>query len=207
MAARQLIVYADYACPFCFLAEAALERLAGAGVAIERRAFELRPPPAPLPDLRQARYRVGWATSVEPLARKLGREIRFPARPVRTRKAHEAAAFARSRDRLEPMHAAIHRAYFVEGRDIGRIDVLVAIGGAVGLDPGELKVELDVDRWTERVEADEAAAARLGVRAVPAYVRAGHDGADERALVVTGVRDHDWLRGWLDDGTKAKDGT
>jgi predicted DsbA family dithiol-disulfide isomerase len=201
VAESQLVVFADYACPFCYLAEVALAQLAADGCTIERRAFELRPPPAPLPDLRAPRYRAGWEAAVQPLADRLGLEMRFPPRPVRTRKAHEAAAFARSRDRLEAIHVAIHRAYFVEGRDIGRIDVLVAIGEEIGLDPVELKVELDVDRWTAQVAGDEAEAERLGITAVPAYCRGRMGAPPDPAQVVTGVRDAPWLRAWLEAGT------
>jgi predicted DsbA family dithiol-disulfide isomerase len=197
----QLVVFADYACPFCYLAEVALAQLAADGCPIERRALELRPSPAPLPDLRAQRYRAGWEAAVQPLADRLGLEMRFPPRPVRTRKAHEAAAFARSRDRLEALHVAIYRGYFVEGRDIGRIDVLVAIGAEVGLDPVELKVELDVDRWTAQVEQDEAEAARLGITAVPAFCRVRPGAAPDAAQIVTGVRDTAWLCAWLEAGT------
>ena len=201
MVGDQLAVFADYACPFCYLAEVALAQLRADGYTIERRALELRPAPAPLPDLRAQRYRSGWEAAVQPLADRLGLEMRFPPRPVRTRKAHEAAAFARSRDRLDVMDVAIYRAYFVGGRDIGRIDVLVAIGEEVGLDPVELKVELDVDRWTGQVEQDEAEAERLGITAVPAYCRMRPGAPPDPAQVVTGVHDAAWLRAWLEAGT------
>jgi predicted DsbA family dithiol-disulfide isomerase len=202
---RQLVVFSDYACPFGYLAEGALAQLGEEGVTIERRAFERWPAPAPLPDVRAPSWRADWDASVVPLARRLGREIEFPPRPVRTRKAHEATAFARSRARFGPMHAAIQRAYFVDGRDIGRIDVLVAIGGEVGLDPVELKVELDVDRWTAQIEAEEAEAARLGITAVPAYCLPARDGSLDPERVVTGVRDTAWLRRWLEVGTDTGD--
>ena len=206
MERRELVVFADYASPLCYLAEVGLAQLVEEGVEVERRAFEVRPAPAALPDLRAASIRDDWDRRVRPLAERLACDIRFPPRPVRTRKAHEAAAFARSRGRSGAMSAAIYRAYFVDGRDIGRIDVLVAIGVEVGLDPGELKVELDVDRWTEQVAADEAEAARLGVTAVPAYGVQAADGTLVADSMVTGFRDVAWLRRWLADGTRMENG-
>jgi predicted DsbA family dithiol-disulfide isomerase len=205
--ARQLAVFADYASPICYLAEAGLTQLAEEGVDVERRAFEVRPAPAALVDPRSASFREEWDVRVRPLAERLGCEIRTPPRAVRTRKAHEAAAFARSRGMHGAMNAAIYRAYFVEGRDIGRIDVLVAIGEEVGFDPVELKVELDVDRWTEQVVADETEAARLGITTVPAYAVRSPIGALDTGGVVTGIREATWLRRWLADGTEMENGT
>jgi predicted DsbA family dithiol-disulfide isomerase len=104
------------------------------------------------------------------------------------------------------MHAAIYHAYFLEGRDIGRIDVLVAIGTSVGLDATDLRVELDVDRWTERVEADEAEAAALGITGVPAFAREAERDGEQRLEVVLGVRDHAWLLRWVDAGSGLEGG-
>ena len=187
-----MVTYQDYVCPFCYVAEAPLARLRAEGVVLDRRPFELRPPPAPLLDVRSPVMRAAWVRSVQPLAEQYGLEIREPLRSVRTRKAHEAAAYARSQGRLEEMHAALFRAHFVEGRDIGRIDVLAQIGGEVGLDAGDLKFALDADSWTAQVVADEREAESLGITAVPAFVRKSVDGVQ----ALFGVRDVETLRRW-----------
>src|SRR5690606_30030685 len=120
-----LVVYADYVCPYCYLAEAGVARLRRDGlVSVEGAAFELRPAGTPLPAADAEWMRNAWTRQVEPLARELGVEMSYPAVVTRTRKAHEAAAYARAEGRWEAMHAALYRAYWVEGRDIGRIDVL-----------------------------------------------------------------------------------
>jgi predicted DsbA family dithiol-disulfide isomerase len=187
-----VITYQDYVCPFCYVAEAPLARVRAEGLVLDRRPFELRPPPEPLADLRSPLLRHAWEQAVLPLAQRYGVEIREPARSVRTRKAHEAVAFARAQGRTEEMHAAIFRAHFVEGRDIGRIDVLAAIGGEVGLDAGDLMFALNADRWTEQVVGDERAAAALGITAVPAFVRRTAEGVQ----ALFGVRDPDTLHRW-----------
>lgn len=187
-----MITYQDYVCPFCYVAEAPLARVRAEGVVLDRRPFELRPAPEPLTDLRSPLLRHAWEHAVLPLAQRYGIEIREPARSVRTRKAHEAVAFAREHGLTEEMHAAIFRAHFVEGRDIGRIDVLAEIGGEVGLDASDLRFALNADRWTAQVEEDERAAAALGITAVPAFVRRTPDGPQ----AMFGVRDHETLRRW-----------
>ncbi|MGH7505655.1 MAG: DsbA family oxidoreductase [Longimicrobiales bacterium] len=195
-----VVIFSDYVCPFCYVAEAAIARLRADGVVVQRRAFELRPPSSPLPDLDAGHYRAAFERAVLPLAQRAGVEIRFPALATRTRKAHEAAAHARDAGKLEAMHDAIFRAYFVEGRDIGRIDVLVAIGESVGLDRTGLKVALDIDKHAERVAADNALAAAFGITAVPAFVRERDSGHE----IQLGAREYRALRRWLRDGTEGR---
>jgi predicted DsbA family dithiol-disulfide isomerase len=170
---QQLVVYSDYVCPFCYLADAVLQRLrAECPLACVHRAFELRPAPAPTGDPNEDTLVRRWSEQVEPLARELGVEIRRPAMQPRSRKAHEAVAFARAHGRFEDMHAAVFRALFVQGADIGRIDVLVRLGAALGLDRTELKVALDIDQYTDAVVAEEHAAAAAGIAVVPTLLTA-----------------------------------
>lgn len=164
-----LEVWADYVCPYCYLAEAILAGVRAAGVAVEPRAFELRPAPVPPLDPAEPWVRRAWDTTVLPLAERLDVAMNFPEIVPRTRKAHEAAAFARERGSGDAMHAALYRGYWVERRDIGRIDVLVDIGAAIGLDRTELKVVLDIDTYTEQVIAEAHAALEAGVSGVPAF--------------------------------------
>jgi predicted DsbA family dithiol-disulfide isomerase len=166
---ERLIVYGDYTCPYCYLAEAQLRRVREAGVQTDYRAFELRPAPGPTLDPAVPWIAASWQRTIGPLAARWGVEIRFPAAVPRTRKAHEAAAHARERGAFQPMHDAILHAYWVEGRDIGRIDVLVAIAEAVGLDRTETRVVLDVDTHRDRVIEESREAAELGITGVPAF--------------------------------------
>lgn len=116
----------------------------------------------------------------------------------RTRKAHEAAVFAAGNGAFEAMHEAIFRAYFVEGRDIGRIDVLVDVGVGLGLNRTALKVALDIDAHADEIAERRREAVRLGVRTAPTFIatRAGGgrapDGGDLRML--EGFADYDTLR-------------
>ncbi len=197
-----LIVYTDYVCPFCYLAEVALDAVRAEGVAIEVRPFELRPAPAPLHDPDAAELRVEWERSVLPLAEAFGVSgLRQPRFSTRTRKAHEAAAYAHAHGAGAAMHRALFDAYFREQRDIGRVDVLVEIGIGLGLDRTGLKVALDIDRYTDDVVAQQAEALRLGIRAVPAHLAPTGDG---RFRLMMGVRAADELRALLAAGSNAR---
>jgi predicted DsbA family dithiol-disulfide isomerase len=201
-AGADLIVYADYVCPFCYLGELAIAPLRDEGVRIENRPFELRPKPSPLPDMDAPYFREGWERSVLPIAAELGvTGMKRPTLATRTRKAHEAAAFAREHGAGAAMHRAIYEAYFLEQRDIGRVDVLVEIGASVGLDRLALKIALDIDRYTDEVVGFEEEAARLGITAVPAHLAAGADG---RYRLMMGVRTTDEVRALLAAGNVAR---
>lgn len=183
----QVEIFSDFTCPFSYVTEAALRRAAAeAGATVRHRAFELYPVPAPLP-LGAA---TEWAEALAPLAAEAGVVLGRPGYQSRTRKAHEAARFAEERGVGGEMRAAIFDAYFAAGRDVGRIDVLVEIGAGLGLDRTELKVVLDIDRYTEAVLADEALAERSGIRSVPVVIAGS--GADARVL--TGAQPYAVLR-------------
>jgi predicted DsbA family dithiol-disulfide isomerase len=196
---RRLVVFADYVCPFCYLAESALTRLRRAhGVEVEAAAFELRPPGSPLSAVDVPWPREDWQAVVLPLAAELKVPITYPSLSTRTRKAHEAVAYARSVGLHEPLHEALYRAYWEDSRDIGRIDVLMEIGAAVGLDRTALKVALDIDQWTDRVVQNRVSATQLGLTAVPAYLlhARGGDGPVTGELRV-GMQRYDELRAWV----------
>jgi predicted DsbA family dithiol-disulfide isomerase len=186
MAAVPVVVFSDFACPFSCVTEAALRRMQSAGeVEPTHLAWELYPAPAPLPPADAGE----WMDALRPLADELGITLRIPV-PARTRKAHEAAAFATSK-RLGPaMREALFAAHFAEGRDIGRIDVLVEIGAGLGLDASELKVVLDVDTFAARILAEQDAARRAGVEGVPTLVI----GTGDEARWLVGARPFDELR-------------
>ena len=188
MAAVPVTLFADFTSAASYVAEAALWRLVDEGlVAAEFRALEIFPAPARLP------LEPPEVDEVGPLAAELGVELRRPALAARTRKAHELARFGAAKGMERELRAAIYAAYFRDGRDIGRIDVLVEIATALGLDTTESKVVLDIDSYTASVAADAADALRVAISAVPVMVV----GAGDDARIVAGPQPLDLLRAVL----------
>jgi predicted DsbA family dithiol-disulfide isomerase len=186
MAAVPVVVFSDFACPFSYVTEAALRRMEAAGeVEATHLAYELHPAPSPLPADRGE-----WMDALAPLAAELDLVLRAPPAPARTAKAHEAAAFAQARGVGPAMRDAIFAAYFAEGRDIARIDVLVELGAALGLDASEVKVVLDVDSLAPRIRAEQDAARRAGVQGTPTIVA----GTGDEARWMVGARPFAELR-------------
>ncbi len=157
--------YFDLVDPLSYLMAREVDAVEAAGTAAVRRIpVELRPPPAPLttPD------DPFWAPRWEEARRLAGGGLAVPGLVPRSTKAHELLLHAAEHGLEDAARRALFRAFHAEGRDIGRIDVLVEIAEALGLDRTEAKAVLDVDRHTERVRALAAEARAGGVSSVPA---------------------------------------
>jgi predicted DsbA family dithiol-disulfide isomerase len=164
------VLFADFTSLASWLTERALQpRIVEGTLEVERRALESAPPGRPLPAGAMDPDPVLVRTALEEGLRIAGTLPR-----VRTRKAHEAVRFAEDPALRADLVAALYAAYWEEGMDLGRIDVLVAIGERVGLDPFALKVALDIDLHTGAVEEDRRVATAAGVARIPTLVLDTH---------------------------------
>ena len=82
----------------------------------------------------------------------------------------EAAEYARDHGRFESFHERTFRAYFNEGRDIGKIDVVLDLARKDDLDPRDLAEALRGRRFSQRLIDARREGERLGVRAVPTFI-------------------------------------
>jgi predicted DsbA family dithiol-disulfide isomerase len=176
MAHPPLILVADFVCPFSYVTEQGLRRVATSSE-VRYLAFELYPAPTPLPPVA---VEPAAMEALEPLAVEAGVTLRAPGFVARTSKAHEAVRLARPSGHEAELREAIYRAYWQEGLDIGRIDVLTDLAGRAGLDPVQIKVGLDIDALTGEVERDRAAAEQVGIHQTPTLILGP---ADRRTLV------------------------
>lgn len=188
----RITIFSDFTSPATRVTESALRAVArDIPLEIDYRALEMYPAPDPLP--APALLAESVASVAEPAAAE-GITLSPPSFVPRTRKAHEAARFAASHGKGGEMRDAIHHALWAEGRDIGRIDVLVELAAALGFDPADVKIALDIDRFSDDVARDTELARRLGIRAVPTlYIGSGPNariiaGATTRAALDAAVR-------------------
>jgi 2-hydroxychromene-2-carboxylate isomerase len=164
-------LFFDFVDPLSYLTDLAVREIeATRRVSVARVGVELRPPPAPLTDALDP----FWAARCE-AARIAAPQARLavPALVPWSRKAHELHAFAEERGMEPAVRSTIFDAYVLGGRDIGRIDVLIEIAAAAGLDRTETKAALDVDRFEERVAEARRGARELGVVELPAILVGG----------------------------------
>ena len=149
------------------------------------RAFELRPEPVPTLDPKGEYLQRAWRDSVYPLANRLGMTMRLPPVQPRTRLAHQAAHWARSQPartqgahgRFDDYHAAIFRAFFERGEDIGDMEILITLALELKMEADSLRHALKTHEFEKSVLEDEREAEALGVRGVPAFI------ADRRAAL------------------------
>lgn len=165
------LFFFDFVDPGSRLASHMIEE-AGAAQAVQWRGLELRPLPRLMIDPGDPVWRAHQARAAA-RARGLGLRMETPHLVPWTRKAHELAEFARERDCYHEVRRALFEAHFVDRIDVGRIDLLVEVAHRAGLDRGEARVALDVDRYTGVVLEHRAEARELGVTEVPALVAAG----------------------------------
>ncbi|MDB5903254.1 MAG: disulfide bond formation protein DsbA [Betaproteobacteria bacterium] len=159
-----------------------------ADVEIVWRAFELRPDPAPTLDPDGEYLHRVWGSSVYPMAERLGMTIRLPPVQPRSRRAHEAAHWARGCGRFDEYNAAVFRAFFERGENIGEIGVLVKLAADLGLDEAALRASLETREFELAVIEDERLAQALGLSGVPAFV-AGRKAALSGVQTVAGLRE------------------
>ncbi|MGH7873760.1 MAG: DsbA family oxidoreductase [Candidatus Binatia bacterium] len=150
-------------------------------VAIVWRAFELRPDPVPTLDPNGDYLHTVWGSSVYPLADNLGVDIKLPPVQPRSRRAHEAARWARRHGKFREYNDALFRAFFQRGEDIGNTDVLTRLASDIGLQGADLREALDNDLYLDNVLADQREAQKLGLRGVPAFIA-------NRKIALSGVQ-------------------
>jgi predicted DsbA family dithiol-disulfide isomerase len=202
----QVDVWSDYVCPFCYLEQRVLERIAqefGVRVGIRWRAFELRPDPVPTLKPDSTYLRDIWARGVYPMAKERGMTLRLPPMQPRSRLAHEAALFAVTQGLFDAMNTALFRAFFEDGRDIGDLAELVKIGASIGMNAGELRQELNDGRHRKSVFADEELAMKLTISGVPALLIHHENEPLEHATEVVGAQPFEYVREVLERSLSA----
>ena len=114
-----------------------------------------------------------WQEHVYPLAGKMGFTMKRPPVQPRTRLAHAAAKWAADNGRFNDYNSALFKAFFHDGLNIGRLDILLQIAEKLDMDTDGLATASDWDSYVRKVLQDEKTAQEANVRAVPAYVANG----------------------------------
>jgi predicted DsbA family dithiol-disulfide isomerase len=87
-----------------------------------------------------------------------------------TRLAQELAFWAETKGRGEPFHTAVFKAYFVDGKNIGRIPTLVELAASVDLPEDEAEKVLVTGSFKAAVDGDWAISRALQITAVPTFI-------------------------------------
>jgi predicted DsbA family dithiol-disulfide isomerase len=179
-------IYSDIICPWCYIGkrrmQAALKLLGKEFTPkIVWRPFQLNPD-MPIEGMNRKTYRTkkfgSWERSLvmdsEVAATGKGLGIEFNYDKVlmtpNTLAGHRLSWWAEKQHHQAHLTEALFRAYFTEGRDVGRHDVLAEIAAEVGLPHTEAIAFLDSDAGKKEVEEQALKGLELGLQGVPFFV-------------------------------------
>ncbi|GAB2515841.1 DsbA family oxidoreductase [Paramicrobacterium agarici] len=205
-------IWSDIACPWCYIGKRRFERglesfSSDAGnppVSVRFHSFELAPDtPIDFEGSEEeflASYKGMPADQVTQMldhvarvANETGLDYDFGSvKHTKTLKAHELVHFARAQGREHDVVERLMRAYFVEGRHVGRVGDLADLAGDVGLDRDAAAHALEQGTYAADVEKDKAKAAEYGINGVPFFVfdgQYGVSGAQEPETFNTVLRE------------------
>ena len=111
------------------------------------------------------------------VAGELGLPLAERKKTYNSRLAQELAKWAESKGKGDSFHEALFRAYFAEGKNIGRVEELVTLAKSIGLPGKEARSVLELRTFKGAVDSDWARSRALGITAVPTFV------ADQQKVV------------------------
>ena len=181
----KLDIFSDPVCPWCYLGKAnldrALEQHPDHPFEIEWHPFQLNPD-MPAAGVNKHSYlleRFGSQAQLDAIHQRF-RDIAkqngvqmdpdTPKRIPNTLNAHRIIHWAGLEGRQTFAVAALMRAYWVEGRDIGNLSVLADIAAGVGMDRAVAERLLATDADLDAIKSREAHARQRGVSAVPTFL-------------------------------------
>jgi len=104
------------------------------------------------------------------VADKLGLPLSEREKTYNSRLAQELAKWAGREGKEDAYHEAVFRAYFVGGKNIGKMDELVALAKSIGLPEQEARSALQLRTFKDDVDSDWRRSLALGITAVPTFV-------------------------------------
>ncbi len=207
--ALRIDIVSDIVCPWCFIGsrrlKAALATFPDLEVELAYRPFLLDPTtPEEGQDLRE-RLRAKYGgdpekmfAQVEKAAHSSGIPLDFSKvrRSVSTIAPHTLLRHALEKGTQAALGEALFAAYFLEGRDISRTEVLVELGRAHGFAEGEVERILATEAELEETRDEARAASRGGITGVPFTILGG-------ALAVSGAQEVDVFRQAIEQALSA----
>jgi predicted DsbA family dithiol-disulfide isomerase len=178
-------IWSDVQCPWCYIGKRKFEAGAaafGGDVEVEYHSFELAPDTpvdfdgGPVDYLSQrkgipAEQVTQMLANVTGIAATVGLDYDYEhVHQTNTIKAHELIHYAKAQGRQLDRKERLLKAYFVDGRHVGRIDDLADLAAEIGLDRAEVVRALTDETYLPDVKADVAQAVAYGIQGVPFFV-------------------------------------
>jgi len=185
--------YFDVVCPYSYILTPEVERAEDEdSVEIEWLPFELRPAPNPLPEPRGTYIRDHWRNHVYGLALEHEVEIHVPCFQPRSTLALTLHSYAEEEGCGRAYREAAHRAFFIEGLNLGDEGALREVAKEAGLDDDSAVTAAWEPERIEDLRAMREEACRIGVHGVPTI-------ATDREVIYYGAASPGKVRALLSD--------
>ena len=184
-------IWSDIACPWCYIGKRKFESAvatSGIPVEVEYHSFELSPGTPVEVECSHEQYLAAhlgvsldqakaMGVRVTGIAESVGLHYDYAAlKTTNTVLGHQAIHYAKAHGKQVEMKERLLKAYFEEGRHVGRVDDLADLAAEIGLDREDVVRALSADEYLADVRADQALATELGIRGVPFFVLDGKYG-------------------------------
>jgi predicted DsbA family dithiol-disulfide isomerase len=173
---KKLVIYSDFICPFCYIGKVNAERLAAnhPDIEIEWKEFELHPEGQPDPN---SPYMKHAQENVNRLAEKYGIEMKADVLTTVTSESRTAMMglhFAKEHGKLEQYREAVFHAYWLEGKDIGNLDILSEIAAGLQMDADKFRSAMEQETYLPLVVTEIDEARQNEITGVPTYQYGRH---------------------------------
>jgi predicted DsbA family dithiol-disulfide isomerase len=184
-------IWSDVQCPWCYIGkrkfEAGVELFEGS-VEVEYHSFELAPDTPvdfvgnsadylsqrkglPIDEVQK------MLENVTAVAASVGLDYDYDSvHQTNTVISHELLHYAKAHGRQLDMAERLFKAYFIDGRHVGRIEDLADLAAEIGLDRDDVVRSLNAHDHLAAVKADVAQAGAYGIQGVPFFVIDGRYG-------------------------------
>ncbi|UWR24711.1 DsbA family oxidoreductase [Sulfitobacter sp. S223] len=184
----KLDIMSDPICPWCYIGKAHLDRALSAHpdhpFVIEWHPFQLNPDMPPEGMDRRAYLegkfggKEGAVKAYAPVvehAKNAGLNINFEGmqRTPNTMNAHRLIHWAGIEGRQTAAVSALFKAYFVDARDIGDVEVLSDIADGIEMDASVVARLLESDADIDDIRARDAHSRQMGISSVPTFIIGG----------------------------------
>lgn len=184
-------IWSDVQCPWCYIGKRKFEagvKEFGRPVEIEYHSFELAPD-TPVDFEGTPKEYLAERKGLSPeqvdvmlervtgIAASVGLNYDYDSiKQTNMIKAHELLHLAKAHGKQIEMKERLLKAYFEEGKHVGKIENLADLAAEVGLDRAEVVDALASETYLPAVKADMAQAQAYGISGVPFYVIDGKYG-------------------------------
>jgi predicted DsbA family dithiol-disulfide isomerase len=175
-----LEVFSDYVCPWCYLGDNRVKMLKrDFHITVQLVHFPLHSETPSEGRTLLDLFRCGPEeieaknTRMKGLMEKEGLAYGERSHTYNSRLAQEIGTWAETQAGGNAIHDKFYEAYFVDGRNVGDVEVIIDVVKSVGLDEQQARAVLSKRRFQDAVDADWEKSHKLGVTGVPTFVANG----------------------------------